>query len=339
MFSSQLYLIYLATIMIIVGIIKEFNLFSGVYLLLMEKIENKKTLVGLISAIGGVMPIPGRVVVSAGLLDTVAPDDKKKRKMLGMMDYISTHHYYLWSPLEKTIILPMAAFGLSYVTMLRYTAPLLLVYILFMVYFYKMVLNESDVDVHLAGDVEPKSVFHIIPLLSGIISLFLGVAPYTAFSIVSIYYICYFVKKTSFKNIIHLYKYLNFKLLVVLSIVLFASTWIKTYSEYFNSFLVSMSTDGIVSFVLISIAAFMFSFLMGSSSKFSGLVVLLVGLFGIQYLTFFLSLEFCAYLISPTHKCVPIANEYFGVEYSTFLNHLYPLLCLLMSMACFSIYF
>ena len=77
--------------------------------------------------IGGVLPIPGRVALSAPLLDAIAPPDKKRRSEFGIIDYLSTHHYYWWSPLEKTIILPMAALGITYGEMLQYTfAPLLI---------------------------------------------------------------------------------------------------------------------------------------------------------------------------------------------------------------------
>jgi molecular chaperone DnaK len=40
---------------------------------------------------------------------------------LRIIDYLSTHHYYWWSPLEKTIVLPMAALGITYGQMLSYT--------------------------------------------------------------------------------------------------------------------------------------------------------------------------------------------------------------------------
>ena len=60
------------------------------------------------SLLGGILPIPGRVALSAPLLDAIAPPDKKKRSAFGVIDYLSTHHYYWWSPLEKTVVLPMA---------------------------------------------------------------------------------------------------------------------------------------------------------------------------------------------------------------------------------------
>ena len=42
----------------------------------------------------GVLPIKGRVTVSASLLDTLAPKDKKKREKFRPIDFMSSHHYY-----------------------------------------------------------------------------------------------------------------------------------------------------------------------------------------------------------------------------------------------------
>jgi hypothetical protein len=71
--------------------------------------------------LGGILPIPGRVALSAPLLDGIAPKDKERRSDFGVIDYLSVHHYYWWSPLEKTVVLPMAVMGVSYSTFLGYT--------------------------------------------------------------------------------------------------------------------------------------------------------------------------------------------------------------------------
>ncbi len=69
----------------------------------------------VVSAIGGILPIEGRVTVSAGVLDTMCSNHSHNhgREKMGIVDYLGNHHYYLWSPLEKTVILPIAAFGLK----------------------------------------------------------------------------------------------------------------------------------------------------------------------------------------------------------------------------------
>ena len=123
--KNQWYLFYLAGIMVVAGYAKHYNWFFPIYQFVVNRVQSKRAVVAMISALTGILPIPGRVSVSAGVLDTISSDDPKSRQKLGMIDYLSTHHYYLWSPLEKTIILPMAAFGLTYWAMLSYMWPLL----------------------------------------------------------------------------------------------------------------------------------------------------------------------------------------------------------------------
>jgi len=59
--------------MISVGVIKDNELFTPIYIWLTTKVKSKRSLIFLISSISGVLPIPGRVVVSSGVLDTIAP--------------------------------------------------------------------------------------------------------------------------------------------------------------------------------------------------------------------------------------------------------------------------
>lgn len=146
LFNEWWYVLILAGIMLSTGIIKQYGLFVPFYNFLIRRVKNKKILVVLLSLFGGILPVPGRVIISAGLLDTIAPDDPKKRAKFGIIDYLATHHYYLWSPLEKTVIIPMAVLKLSYLGVLSYTWPLLLVSILFLIW-YIWTLKSEDVEV------------------------------------------------------------------------------------------------------------------------------------------------------------------------------------------------
>ena len=65
-------------------------------------------------------------------------------------------------------------------------------------------------------------------------------------------------------------------------------------------------------FIIVSAIAYGSSFVLGSSSKYAGIVALLAAIYGLEYLTWFIALEFSAYLISPTHKCTHIGRMYFG---------------------------
>ena len=112
--NNQQFLVYLGLIMIITGILKQKGYLTDVFSFLLHTVKSKKLVLFLISLFGGILPIPGRVAVSAGILDIIAPKDKVGRESYGIIDYLSTHHYYIWSPLEKTVIIPMAVLGLTY---------------------------------------------------------------------------------------------------------------------------------------------------------------------------------------------------------------------------------
>ncbi len=146
--KNQEYLFYLIGVFIAVGVIKDHNLFNDLYVLIQKKIKSKKIIVALISAISGILPVPGRVTVSAGILDTIAPrKNKKARAKFGIIDYLATHHYYLWSPLEKTIIMPIAALGLTYWQVISYTWALLLVSLAYIFWYIFTQIKEDEIEI------------------------------------------------------------------------------------------------------------------------------------------------------------------------------------------------
>ena len=89
------YLWMIFFIMISAGLAKEYQLFAPAFAYVRNTFRSNKFVVVLLSAIGGILPIEGRVTVSAGLLDTVAPRVGPSREKLGIVDYLATHHYYL----------------------------------------------------------------------------------------------------------------------------------------------------------------------------------------------------------------------------------------------------
>ena len=144
--KNQWYLFYLAGIMVVAGYAKHYNWFFPIYQFVVDRVKSKRAVVALVSALTGVLPIPGRVSVSAGVLDTISAEGKGREK-LGMIDYLSTHHYYLWSPIEKTLILPMAAFGLTYWAMMAYMLPLLIGCLAVVLFYLFVILKEEDINI------------------------------------------------------------------------------------------------------------------------------------------------------------------------------------------------
>lgn len=126
---------------------KKTQVFVPMYAWIASHVKSKRAVVALISLLSGVLPISGRAAISAGALDTIAPDNKK-RKNYGVIDYLSTHHYYFWSPLEATVLVPMATLGLSYVGFISYIWPLLVTAVIVILYYIFMVLKEDDIEIN-----------------------------------------------------------------------------------------------------------------------------------------------------------------------------------------------
>ena len=305
--AKQEYVLFLAAIMVASGIIKDKNYFGVLFGVLISHIKSKRLLVFLVSLVSGVLPVPGRVSVSAAVLDTLASQEPESRSKFGIIDYLATHHYYLWSPLEKTIILPMGVLGLSYVGVLSYTWPLLLVSLLYIGFFICTTIKEKDVVISHDGYNSSKSlIWTLLPLFLGIGLLIGGYEGWLIFMGLALYYMI--IAKTW-----DIVKYLNWKLLMMVGGIILVSNFIEIYYEEVQAYV--GAENGLAWAAFFSFCA---SFVLGSSGKFIGITVLLAQVFGLQYFTLFFALEYAAYLISPTHKCTCIGKMYFNTPFLTY---------------------
>ena len=141
------FVFFVVGIMTLTSFINARGYFVPFYSFLERKVKSKRLLVALVSAVAGVLPIPGRTIVSAGALDTLTPDDSR-RKNYGLINYLSAHHYYLWSPLEATVLIPLSVLGINYFQFLTIISPLLITLLLITLYYIFFVLEESDVVVN-----------------------------------------------------------------------------------------------------------------------------------------------------------------------------------------------
>ena len=74
LYNGQVYLFLIVFVMMIAGMIKENDLFKDIFCFFEQNLKSKKAVVAIVSALTGLLPIKGRVTVSAGMLDTLAPD-------------------------------------------------------------------------------------------------------------------------------------------------------------------------------------------------------------------------------------------------------------------------
>jgi hypothetical protein len=275
----------------------------------------------LLSAVGGVLPIEGRVTVSAGLLDTVAPKEGHGREKLGIVDYLATHHYYMWSPLEKTVILPIAAFGLTYTVWLGMIAPLLIISLAFIAWYIWNQVHDEEINI-------APGNFKISAVLRNVLPMFVAVGFYIynshwmvgCFGFLTLYYILI----TQQWNLKKLLSYVRWDVLIMVGAVIMLGNYMKTHDGAFQALIKNSGLDPhtLGGMVFISLIGFVASFLMGSSGKFVAIAVLMAQVFGIEYFVWFFAIDFAAYLLSPTHKCVMVGHKYFNTPLPTYYKAL-----------------
>lgn len=278
LFNGLWYVGFLALIMILSAWAKKTNVFMPFYRWVAINVKSKRAVVAIISAISGILPIEGRVTVSAGFLTTIAPNDHRKR-IYGIIDYLSTHHYYFWSPLEKTVILPMAVLSISYFNFVLLIWPLILTSFIVALFYIFYVLKEDEIAIDLNKTTkccdEHKSEI-----------------PWIQWRI----------------------------LLIVTGVIIFAN-FIKSFDQEMFEI---VKNNGSLAFA--TFLSFLFSFAMGSSSKYAGFVSILATIFGAKYLPLFLAVDYAGYMLSPAHKCFMIGKTFFDTPIGQFYQAI-ALLC------------
>ena len=310
------YLWMIVFIMISAGLAKEYQLFAPAYAYVRNVFRSNKFVLVILSAIGGILPIEGRVTVSAGLLDTVAPKCGHGREKMGIVDYLSTHHYYMWSPLEKTVVIPIAAFGLTYGAWLGMIWPLLVASLAFIAWYIWYKVKDEDIAI-------APGNFKLSAVMRSSLPMFVAIGAYIytdnyilCFGLLALYYVI-ITQQWNFKKLLG---YINWEVIITVAIVIMLGNYFKSEQTYFMEVIKDTVVDPTspLGMLIISGLGFGFSFLMGSSSRFIALAVLMAQLFGVEYFLWFFAVDYAGYLLSPTHKCVMIGNRYFGTPYSTY---------------------
>lgn len=310
------YLWMIIFIMISAGLAKEYSLFAPAYAYVRNVFRSNKFVLVILSAIGGILPIEGRVTVSAGMLDTIAPKCGHGREKMGIIDYLATHHYYLWSPLEKSVVIPIAAFGITYVAWLGMIAPLLIASLLFISWYIWYTVKDEDI-------VIAPGNFKLSQVMRSSAPMFVAIGAYIytnnyilCFGLLALYYVII----TQQWNYRKLLGYINWEVIITVAIVIALGNYFKSEQAYFQGLTKGLGVDPATFLGMLSISAVGFgsSFLMGSSSRFIALAVLMAQLFGVEYFLWFFAVDFAGYLLSPTHKCVMIGNRYFGTPFKTY---------------------
>jgi len=337
--SDEIYLFVLISIMVVSGIAKEQNLFAGTYGFLKSKFNSNRVVIMLLSFVSGILPIEGRATVSAGILDTATgPNgDNASRKKLGIIDFLTTHHFYMWSPIEKPVLLPMAAFGLGYSAWIGMLWPLLLVSAVFIVSYCWLAVDENEVVISEC----PEStlwdfVKNTLPFLAAIVAYMLmgGEGPEAVFPVFGAL-LLYYIISTKTYDLNKLVSYVNWTTVAIVAVVFASSGYMQEHRAWFEEGVKNIGLDvhTFKGMFYISLLTFLASFSMGSDGKFAALTVLMASAFGKEYLLWFFALDYCGYLLTPMHECVMIGKRYFGTSLTTYYTALIAWAVLLLSVA------
>lgn len=301
--ENQYFLIILASVMTIVNICKKHGLLDSVYYILQRYIKSDKLFLSIMSCIYGVIPIPGRISIATGLFDTCTCT-KQDRSNLGILSYLATHHYYLWSPIEKSVLIVLAGIGIAYVDFLAIMFPYICIFIALTIYYIWFHLDKIETIKY----PQPAKINLIDPglLLTSIITTcFVPEYMLYIFVCLASYYVLKYKYYTWFKE-------LNKHLMFTVALVIACSTIVREHTDTIFSVLQGASVN--YSLHVCLIISFLVSFILGSSSKFAAATALMVSVFGIEYLAIFYIFDYCGYMLSPMHKCVTIGKTYFGTN-------------------------
>jgi len=338
--DDEIYLFVLISIMIVSGIAKEKNLFAGTYGFLKSKFKSNRVVIMLLSFVSGILPIEGRATVSAGILDTATGSngDNASRKKLGIIDFLTTHHFYMWSPIEKPVLLPMAAFGLGYSAWIGMIWPLILVSALFIVSYCWLAVDEHEVVIAECPESTGLWDFtkNTLPFLIAIVAYMLmgGEGPEAVFPVFGAL-LLYYIITTKTYDLNKLIGYVNWTTVAIVAVVFASSGYMQEHRAWFEEVVKSIGLDmhTFKGMFYISLLTFLASFSMGSDGKFAALTVLMASAFGKEYLLWFFALDYCGYLLTPMHECVMIGKRYFGTSLTTYYTALIAWAVLLLSVA------
>lgn len=324
LYKGQEYLLFIVFIMMAAGLIKEHNLFASAYAYIQKVFKSKRVIVALMSALTGILPVSGRVTISAGMLDTLAPPKGQPgREKFGIIDYLSTHHYYVWSPLEKTILIPMAALGIGYGAVLYQLLPLLVVSLGLVFWYIATQVKEDDIVFNTAkpGHFKISQIMrNVFPFLAAIGVAIAGLHPAIAFGLLVVYYMI-LTMTWDFKKLM---SYVDFKLLAWVAVIIVVANVTRSNTEEVKAFLEASAFDitTVTGFLTISALSLGSSFLFGSSGRFAAITTILTLVYGVEYFVWFFALDYVGYLVSPMHKCMAIGKLYFDTPWRRYVSAL-----------------
>lgn len=307
--TEFLYILFLLEVLLIAKVCSLNGVFNNFFASIQNTVKSRRLSLLLLSAFSGVLPIQGRIVVSTGILSSGFAYGNRAK--LGIVNYLATHHYYLWSPLEKTVLIPMTVLGLSYTMWLNIFIPYIILSFAFLGAYVCLALNPDEI----ALEQQPKSDYsplHVVPLLASIGLMIYGVEAAYIFGACLSYYMT-ITKSTP--SLALLRSAIPITVVVAVLVSMGLSSVVSTHFIAIKEFLTNslFDIDSIRGFIYLTISLFTASFVLGSSGKFAGITAVCSSIYGLSWLPYIFLVEFLGYNLSPTHKCTVLSTTYFKI--------------------------
>jgi len=276
----------------------------------------KKGKLGLIwtSMALGFLPVHERIYATSGVLKSMIDghifefETEEEKRNAGILMYIWTHHFYLWSLMEKTILIPMTYFGLSYYHMLKINIlPLIGYLIVGLIASVLLIPNEVEINVKPEEiPLEKKKNGFIMYGLLALTLIAMIKYGFLAFIIGGLLIFLMFIDDFDYREV-------RWKHALMLLLIVWIGFFIRTQIDV-QQVAKSIQTSLPVALLL----AFCIAFILGSSSRYSLVAVILTSVYGLKTLPLFLTFEFLGYLISPFHQCTLVPQFLFGCDRKKF---------------------
>lgn len=269
-------------------------------------IKNDKIYLGISSAILGILPIPNRISIVCSSIDMVSNGEKPKG--LPQLAYLSTHHYYLWSPMEKSVLISMAILSISYIQFISMLwMPILAYFIFYGIYVYSM----DPEDLRIPHIDEMKFEYKPALIFIGLFGISVWLAFFFKSSIIPFAVLLFILMIISRTGLIEILKNMNWKLISLVGSISILGTLLQHYLKTINI----MQIIPEASVYLLLAISFVMSFILGSSSRYSTIAASVSSVVGISWFPLFYIVDFCGYIISPIHKCALISVTYFKTRW------------------------
>lgn len=270
----------------------------------------------------GLMPVKGRTILSAPIIAQIAQKNNLNNFSASMVNYLSSHIYYLIFPLSTSLMFVIIIMKFNYFNFIFFLMPGVL-FLAMMVWYFASRSNISS-----NFSIETKSSFKeaarfVLPIVVLLISLglselykiqysiLIGTVIFVALSVVLL--------KPSRSQIKAAYKSIDKYLIFILFLILLLSAFTS------NSPLIKNYFSGIIagsySIPILIVIGYLIGFTIGSSSTmvsaiFPLLAPILTGNpLAYQIAAIVYASEYAGYIASPAHPCCHYAASFFNVPY------------------------